>query len=85
MAEGVRPEDYCNEPVEDEFGEIIKCRSVLLHSLFSIGVGRADEKPDALRSPDHSWNTGSRDQSSCPPVMADPPPLRGLTCLLEDV
>ncbi|KAJ4924237.1 hypothetical protein JOQ06_000477 [Pogonophryne albipinna] len=27
MAEGVRPEDYCNEPVEDEFGEIIKCRS----------------------------------------------------------
>ncbi|KAI4831327.1 hypothetical protein KUCAC02_000874 [Chaenocephalus aceratus] len=29
MAEGVRPEDYCNEPVEDEFGEIIKCRSAL--------------------------------------------------------
>lgn len=27
MAEGVRPEDYCDEPVEDEFGEIIKCRS----------------------------------------------------------
>ncbi|XP_040028637.2 dystrophin isoform X7 [Gasterosteus aculeatus] len=27
MAEAVRPEDYCNEPVEDEFGEIIKCRS----------------------------------------------------------
>ncbi|XP_035983743.1 dystrophin isoform X7 [Fundulus heteroclitus] len=24
MAEGVRPEDYCDEPVEDEFGEIIK-------------------------------------------------------------
>ncbi|KAM7375198.1 hypothetical protein PAMA_014335 [Pampus argenteus] len=23
MAEGVRPEDYCDEPVEDEFGEII--------------------------------------------------------------
>ncbi|KAF3706398.1 hypothetical protein EXN66_Car022090 [Channa argus] len=28
MAEGVRPEDYCDEPAEDEFGEIIKCRSV---------------------------------------------------------
>lgn len=27
MAEGVRPEDYCDEPAEDEFGEIIKCRS----------------------------------------------------------
>lgn len=27
MAEGVRPEDYCDEPVDDEFGEIIKCRS----------------------------------------------------------
>ncbi|MEQ2292557.1 hypothetical protein AMECASPLE_024279 [Ameca splendens] len=27
MAEGVHPEDYCDEPVEDEFGEIIKCRS----------------------------------------------------------
>lgn len=23
----MRPEDYCDEPVEDEFGEIIKCRS----------------------------------------------------------
>ncbi|MED6235572.1 hypothetical protein ATANTOWER_029255 [Ataeniobius toweri] len=27
MAEGVPPENYCDEPVEDEFGEIIKCRS----------------------------------------------------------
>ncbi|CAB1422255.1 unnamed protein product [Pleuronectes platessa] len=27
MAEGVRPEDYCDEPAEDDFGEIIKCRS----------------------------------------------------------
>lgn len=23
----MRPEDYCDEPAEDEFGEIIKCRS----------------------------------------------------------
>ncbi|XP_060923329.1 dystrophin-like [Limanda limanda] len=27
MAEAVRPEDYCDEPAEDDFGEIIKCRS----------------------------------------------------------
>ncbi|XP_013881860.1 dystrophin [Austrofundulus limnaeus] len=27
MAEGASPEDYCDEPAEDEFGEIIKCRS----------------------------------------------------------
>ncbi|KAF6730406.1 Dystrophin [Oryzias melastigma] len=27
MAEGARPEDYCDEPAEDEFGEIIKSRS----------------------------------------------------------
>ncbi|KAA8579710.1 hypothetical protein FQN60_006803, partial [Etheostoma spectabile] len=27
MADSVRPEDYCDEPVEDEFGEIIKSRS----------------------------------------------------------
>lgn len=34
MAEGVRPEDYCDEPVEDEFGEIIKCRSGRRSKLF---------------------------------------------------
>ncbi|XP_004086056.1 dystrophin isoform X2 [Oryzias latipes] len=27
MAEGARPEDYCDEPGEDDFGEIIKSRS----------------------------------------------------------
>lgn len=27
MAEAGRPEDQCDEAVEDEFGEIIKCRS----------------------------------------------------------
>lgn len=32
MAEAVRPEDYCDEPVEDEFGEIIKCRSGRRHT-----------------------------------------------------
>lgn len=43
MAEGVRPEDYCDEPAEDEFGEIIKCRSgkdvgVKTRSLLARGV-----------------------------------------------
>ncbi|KAL1021784.1 hypothetical protein UPYG_G00017910 [Umbra pygmaea] len=32
MAEAARPEDQCDEAVEDEFGEIIKCRSALFQA-----------------------------------------------------
>ncbi|TNN48035.1 hypothetical protein EYF80_041773 [Liparis tanakae] len=47
MAEGVRPEDYCDEPAEDEFGEIIKCRSVTfrLFLLFFMGPTRLISLP----------------------------------------
>ncbi|XP_041834285.1 dystrophin isoform X2 [Melanotaenia boesemani] len=54
MAEGVRPEDYCDEPVEDEFGEIIKCRS--------------DEREDVQKKTFTKWVNSQLAKTGKPPV-----------------
>ncbi|XP_038138063.1 dystrophin isoform X4 [Cyprinodon tularosa] len=54
MAEGVRPEDYCDEPVEDEFGEIIKCRS--------------DEREDVQKKTFTKWVNLQLAKTGKPPV-----------------
>ncbi|KAF7214683.1 dystrophin-like [Nothobranchius furzeri] len=54
MAEGVRPEDYCDEPVEDEFGEIIKCRS--------------DEREDVQKKTFTKWVNLQLSKTGKPPV-----------------
>ncbi|KAM3585392.1 uncharacterized protein V6R79_016686 [Siganus canaliculatus] len=54
MAEGVRPEDYCDEPVEDEFGEIIKCRS--------------DEREDVQKKTFTKWVNSQLAKTRKPPV-----------------
>ncbi|CAN9498333.1 unnamed protein product [Ophioblennius macclurei] len=54
MAEGVRPEDYCDEPVEDEFGEIIKCRS--------------DEREDVQKKTFTKWVNSQLGKTGKPPV-----------------
>ncbi|XP_032413102.1 dystrophin-like [Xiphophorus hellerii] len=54
MAEGVRPEDYCDEPVEDEFGEIIKCRS--------------DEREDVQKKTFTKWVNLQLCKTGKPPV-----------------
>ncbi|XP_054915286.1 dystrophin isoform X6 [Poeciliopsis prolifica] len=54
MAEGVRPEDYCDEPVEDEFGEIIKCRS--------------DEREDVQKKTFTKWVNSQLCKTGKPPV-----------------
>ncbi|XP_029306035.1 LOW QUALITY PROTEIN: dystrophin [Cottoperca gobio] len=54
MAEGVRPEDYCNEPVEDEFGEIIKSRS--------------DEREDVQKKTFTKWVNSQLAKTGKPPV-----------------
>ncbi|XP_013770092.1 dystrophin-like [Pundamilia nyererei] len=54
MAEGVRPEDYCDEPAEDEFGEIIKCRS--------------DEREDVQKKTFTKWVNSQLAKTGKPPV-----------------
>ncbi|XP_067349213.1 dystrophin isoform X7 [Channa argus] len=54
MAEGVRPEDYCDEPAEDEFGEIIKCRS--------------DEREDVQKKTFTKWVNSQLSKTGKPPV-----------------
>ncbi|XP_075333549.1 dystrophin isoform X3 [Odontesthes bonariensis] len=54
MAEGVRPKDYCDEPVEDEFGEIIKCRS--------------DEREDVQKKTFTKWVNSQLAKIRKPPV-----------------
>ncbi|XP_035481958.2 dystrophin isoform X3 [Scophthalmus maximus] len=54
MAEGVRPEDYCDEPVDDEFGEIIKCRS--------------DEREDVQKKTFTKWVNSQLSKTGKPPV-----------------
>ncbi|KAM6893218.1 dystrophin isoform 3-T3 [Lycodopsis pacificus] len=54
MAEGVRPEDYCDEPVEDDFGEIIKCRS--------------DEREDVQKKTFTKWVNSQLAKTGKPPV-----------------
>ncbi|KAM6958012.1 dystrophin isoform 1-T1 [Tautogolabrus adspersus] len=54
MAEGVRPEDYCDEPVEDDFGEIIKCRS--------------DEREDVQKKTFTKWVNSQLSKTGKPPV-----------------
>ncbi|XP_028281420.1 dystrophin isoform X2 [Parambassis ranga] len=54
MAEAVRPEDYCDEPVEDEFGEIIKCRS--------------DEREDVQKKTFTKWVNSQLAKTGKPPV-----------------
>ncbi|XP_030603146.1 dystrophin isoform X3 [Archocentrus centrarchus] len=54
MAESVRPEDYCDEPVEDEFGEIIKCRS--------------DEREDVQKKTFTKWVNSQLAKTGKPPV-----------------
>ncbi|KAM6893658.1 dystrophin [Xenentodon cancila] len=54
MAESVRPEDYCAEPVEDEFGEIIKCRS--------------DEREDVQKKTFTKWVNSHLAKTGKPPV-----------------
>uniref|UniRef100_A0A7N6BWN2 Dystrophin n=1 Tax=Anabas testudineus TaxID=64144 RepID=A0A7N6BWN2_ANATE len=54
MAEGVRPEDYCDEPVEDEFGEIIKSRS--------------DEREDVQKKTFTKWVNSQLAKTGKPPV-----------------
>ncbi|XP_056882091.1 dystrophin isoform X5 [Takifugu flavidus] len=54
MAEAVRPEDYCDEPVEDEFGEIIKCRS--------------DEREDVQKKTFTKWVNSQLTKTGKPPV-----------------
>ncbi|XP_028324112.1 dystrophin isoform X3 [Gouania willdenowi] len=52
--EAVRPEDYCDEPVEDEFGEIIKCRS--------------DEREDVQKKTFTKWVNSQLVKTGKPPV-----------------
>ncbi|XP_034461343.1 dystrophin isoform X11 [Hippoglossus hippoglossus] len=54
MAEGVRPEDYCDEPAEDDFGEIIKCRS--------------DEREDVQKKTFTKWVNSQLAKTGKPPV-----------------
>ncbi|XP_061760710.1 dystrophin isoform X3 [Nerophis ophidion] len=54
MAEAVRPEDYCDEAVEDEFGEIIKCRS--------------DEREDVQKKTFTKWVNSQLSKTGKPPV-----------------
>ncbi|XP_077439439.1 dystrophin isoform X3 [Vanacampus margaritifer] len=54
MAEGVRPEDYCDEVLEDEFGEIIKCRS--------------DEREDVQKKTFTKWVNSQLSKTGRPPV-----------------
>ncbi|XP_061571903.1 dystrophin isoform X2 [Cololabis saira] len=54
MAESVRPEDYCDEPVEDEFGEIIKSRS--------------DEREDVQKKTFTKWVNSQLAKTGKPPV-----------------
>ncbi|KAM9836007.1 dystrophin-like [Aulostomus maculatus] len=54
MAEGVRPEDYCDELVEDEFGEIIKCRS--------------DEREDVQKKTFTKWVNSQLAKTGKPPL-----------------
>ncbi|XP_053728438.1 dystrophin isoform X6 [Synchiropus splendidus] len=54
MAEGVRPEDFCDELVEDEFGEIIKCRS--------------DEREDVQKKTFTKWVNSQLAKTAKPPV-----------------
>ncbi|XP_039649481.1 dystrophin isoform X9 [Perca fluviatilis] len=54
MADSVRPEDYCDEPVEDEFGEIIKSRS--------------DEREDVQKKTFTKWVNSQLAKTGKPPV-----------------
>ncbi|XP_057685973.1 dystrophin isoform X3 [Corythoichthys intestinalis] len=54
MAEAVRPEDYCDEVLEDEFGEIIKCRS--------------DEREDVQKKTFTKWVNSQLSKTGKPPV-----------------
>ncbi|XP_051915019.1 dystrophin isoform X6 [Hippocampus zosterae] len=54
MAEAVRPEDYCDEALEDEFGEIIKCRS--------------DEREDVQKKTFTKWVNSQLSKAGKPPV-----------------
>ncbi|XP_068446612.1 dystrophin isoform X5 [Clinocottus analis] len=54
MAEAVRPEDYCDEPAEDEFGEIIKSRS--------------DEREDVQKKTFTKWVNSQLAKTGKPPV-----------------
>ncbi|KAM3857230.1 dystrophin [Diretmus argenteus] len=55
MAEAVRPEDYCDEAVEDEFGEIIKCRS--------------DEREDVQKKTFTKWINSQFSKTGKPPIQ----------------
>ncbi|KAM4602180.1 dystrophin [Polymixia lowei] len=55
MAEAVRPEDYCDETVEDEFGEIIKCRS--------------DEREDVQKKTFTKWINSQFSKTRKPPIQ----------------
>ncbi|XP_061160332.1 dystrophin isoform X6 [Syngnathus typhle] len=54
MAEAVRPEDYCDEVLEDEFGVIIKCRS--------------DEREDVQKKTFTKWVNSQLSKTGKPPV-----------------
>ncbi|XP_061641375.1 dystrophin isoform X8 [Phyllopteryx taeniolatus] len=54
MAEAVRPEDYCDEVLDDEFGEIIKSRS--------------DEREDVQKKTFTKWVNSQLSKTGKPPV-----------------
>ncbi|XP_067116720.1 dystrophin isoform X2 [Osmerus mordax] len=54
MAEAGRPEDQCDEAVEDEFGEIIKCRS--------------DEREDVQKKTFSKWINSQFSKTGKPPI-----------------
>uniref|UniRef100_A0A6Q2ZJU0 Dystrophin n=1 Tax=Esox lucius TaxID=8010 RepID=A0A6Q2ZJU0_ESOLU len=55
MAEAGRPEDQCDEAVEDEFGEIIKCRS--------------DEREDVQKKTFSKWINSQFSKAGKPPIQ----------------